>query len=204
MAEAARRPAAASEGDTERTLRRWREVLPEDRMAHLVKDAMRAFHRALQMRLAEHEVSLGHWPFLRVLWETDGLTQRELSRETGVMEPTTFSAVQAMERRGYVVRRQLADNRRNVHVFLTARGRALERKLVPLAEEVNRIAIGSASAAAVATTRRTLLTMLANLAADEQANDSAHRRVPSTRELGRLVEGAACKPASKRNDRRRT
>ncbi len=203
MAEAARRPGAAPEGDTQRALRRWREVLPDDRMAHLVKDAMRAFHRALQMRLAEHSVSLGHWPFLRVLWEADGLTQRELSRETGVMEPTTFAAMKAMERRGYVVRRQLADNRRNIHIFLTAEGRALKRKLVPLAEEVNRVALNGASPAAVATTRRVLLAMLANLAADEARGGNAHRRVPSTRELGRLVEGATSAAASNRNHRRR-
>ena len=30
-----------------------------------------------------HEVSIGHWPFLRALWEADGLTQRELSRRGG-------------------------------------------------------------------------------------------------------------------------
>ena len=58
--------------------------------------------RALQMRLAEHRVSFGHWSFLRILWEGDGLTQRELSERAGVMEPTTFSALKAMERLGYI------------------------------------------------------------------------------------------------------
>ena len=67
----------------------------------------RALVRALQVRLVEHDVSFGHWTFLRVLWEHDGLTQRELSREAGVMEPTTFTALQALERLGYVERRQL-------------------------------------------------------------------------------------------------
>ena len=51
--------------------------------------------RALQRRLAEHGVSFGHWTFLRILWERDGLTQRELSDEAGVMEPTTFAALKA-------------------------------------------------------------------------------------------------------------
>ena len=39
--------------------------------------------RALQARLAAHGVSFGHWTFLRILWERDGLTQRELSAEAG-------------------------------------------------------------------------------------------------------------------------
>src|SRR6202521_6180367 len=151
-------------GDTQRLLRHWRDAVPNDRMAHLVKDATRALVRSLQTRLAKHEVSFGHWTFLRILWERDGLTQRELSREAGVMEPTTFAALRAMESRGYTVRRQLAGNQRKVHIFLTARGRALKRTLVPLAEAVTRVAVRAVTSADIAATRRTLMTMLVNLA----------------------------------------
>src|ERR1700716_3017991 len=111
---------------TQQILRHWREAVPDDRLAHLVKDATRALVRALQMRLAQHGVSFGHWTFLRILWEHDGLTQRELSGVAGVMEPTTFSALKAMEQLGYVERRQVPENRKNVYVFLTRRGRALK------------------------------------------------------------------------------
>ena len=156
-----------TEGDTQHLVRRWRDAVPNDRMAHLVKDSTRALVRALQIRLAEHDVSFGHWTFLRILWERDGLTQRELSREAGVMEPTTFAALKAMEARGYVVRRQLAGNRRKVHIFLTPQGRALKRRLVPLAEDVNRIAVRGVAAADIDATRRTLLAVLVNLARDE-------------------------------------
>ena len=154
-------------GDTQRLLRHWRDAVPNDRMAHLVKDATRALVRSLQTRLARHDVSFGHWTFLRILWERDGLTQRELSREAGVMEPTTFTALKAMESRGYIVRRQLAGNRRKVHIFLTLRGRALKRTLVPLAEAVNRAAVRGVTPADIAATRRTLMSVLVNLARDE-------------------------------------
>ena len=164
--------------------------LSRERLAHLVKDVMRMFDRALQMRLAAHEVSIGHWPFLRVLWNADGLTQRELSEEAGVMEPTTFAALKAMERRGYVVRRPVPGDRRKRRVFLTARGRSLEAKLVPLAQDVNAIAARGVPAADVAATRRTLLALYANLVAAE-ADGGHERRVPSTRERGRLARSAA-------------
>jgi DNA-binding MarR family transcriptional regulator len=147
-------------------LRHWRDVVPNDRMAHLVKDAMRAFDRSLEMRLGEHGVPIGHWRFLRVLWESDGLTQAQLSREAGVMEPTTYAALKAMASRGWVVRRQLAGNRRKMHVFLTAKGRSLKTKLVPLAEEVNRLAVAHVPPSEIAATRRTLLAVLENLARD--------------------------------------
>ena len=148
-------------------LRHWREAVPNDRLAHLVKDATRALVRALQVRLVEHEVSFGHWTFLRVLWEHDGITQRELSHEAGVMEPTTFSALKAMEKLGYITRKQVPGNRKNVYVFLTAKGRALKRKLVPVAEEVNRVAVTGIARKDVERTRAHLLTIIENLARDE-------------------------------------
>ncbi len=158
-------------------LRHWTEAVPHDRLAHLVKDATRAFVRALQARLAEEGVSFGHWTFLRVLWECDGITQRQLSDEAGVMEPSTFAAVTAMERLGYVKRARRPGNRKNVYVTLTPRGRALKRKLVPLAEEVNRIGSKGIAAARVATTRAVLLAIIANLARDEaRASRVAARR----------------------------
>jgi MarR family transcriptional regulator, organic hydroperoxide resistance regulator len=168
---------------TQVILRHWREAVPNDRLAHLVKDATRALVRALQMRLGEHGVSFGHWTFLRILWESDGLTQRELSEQAGVMEPTTFSAVKAMERLGYVVRRRRPGNRKKVYVFLTREGRGLRRKLVPLAEEVNRIAVHDVRSREIARARKLLLSIIENLARDEQRADM---RMPSTRELGRL------------------
>ena len=130
-------------------LRHWREAVPDDRLAHLIRDVARAQMRALQTRLAEHGMSFGHWTFLRILWLKDGLTQRELSELAGVMEPTTFSAVKAMESMGFIERRQMHGNRKNMHVFLTAAGRALQSVLVPLAEEVNDISVRGLSDAQV-------------------------------------------------------
>lgn len=180
----------SADDGTQVILRHWREAVPRDRLAHLVKDATRALVRALQMRLAEHGISFGHWTFLRILWESDGLTQRKLSEEAGVMEPTTFSALKAMEKLGYVTRRQMADNRKNVYIFLTPKGNMLKRKLVPLAEEVNNVAIRGVKPADIATTRRALLAIIENLARDELESTSERRRVPSTRELARLVADA--------------
>jgi len=159
-------------------LRHWREAVPNDRLAHLVKDATRALLRALQMRLAEYSVPLGHWTFLRILWEEDGITQRGLSEQAGVMEPTTFSALKTMEKLGYVIRRQMPDNKKKNFIFLTPRGRLLKNKLVPLAEEVNQIAVRNVRRGDVATTRQTLLAIIGSLAEDEAAA-SKRRRILS-------------------------
>lgn len=168
---------------TQSILKHWREAVPDDRLAHLVKDATRALVRALQMRLAEHGVSFGHWTFLRILWEGDGLTQRELSEQAGVMEPTTFSALKAMERLGYVRRGKRGGDRKKVYVMLTAKGRRLRSRLVPLAEDVNRIAVRGVRPHNISVTRIVLLALIENLARDEAAADM---RMPSTRELARM------------------
>jgi MarR family transcriptional regulator, organic hydroperoxide resistance regulator len=170
----ARMPALSAAREAEiskRLLKHWHEAVPNDRMAHLVKDASRSFLRSLQARLAPHGVSLGHWTFLRILWEHDGITQRELSQDAGLMEPTTVVALRAMEELGYVTRERLADNRKNIYVFLTPRGKALKKKLVPLAEEVNALAMQGLKATEVETARRCLLVMLDNLARDEALAD---------------------------------
>ena len=159
--------------DTTNILRYWREAVPDDRMAHLIRDTERAFRRALQIRLAAHGIPFGHWSFLRILWEADGLTQKELSVRAGVMEPTTFVAMKAMEAQGYIKRKQLPTNKKNVYVHLTAAGRALKKRLVPLAVETNRISVMNVAPADVAKVRRVLLAMIANLAADETTQGEA-------------------------------
>jgi len=186
----ANRSRSAGEAVTRQMLRHWQEAVPNDRLAHLVKHAARGLARALQMRLTEHSVSYGHWTFLRILWEAEGLTQRQLSDEAGVMEPTTFSALNAMEKLGYVARRPSPTNRKEVHVYLTPKARALKTKLVPLAEEVNAVALRRVDPGDIAATRRTLLALIANLAADETESLALRRRIPSTRELSRLLSGS--------------
>ena len=176
---------SSSQPGTQAMLRHWREAVPDDRLVHLVKDATRALVRALQMRLAEHAVSFGHWTFLRILWEGDRLTQRELSERAGVMEPTTFAALKAMERLGYIRRRKFAGDRKKIYVLLTAKGRALREQLVPLAEDVNRIAVRGVGTSAIGTTRSVLLAIIENLDRDENAADM---KMPSTRALSKLTK----------------
>ena len=161
------RSAAAEAEIAFRVLRHWHEAVPDDRIAHLVKDTTRGFLRALQTRLARHGVPFGHWTFLRILWQRDGLTKRELSLEAGVTEPTTFIALRAMESLGYVTLEQQPDNRKNVYVFLTPVGKRLRKRLVPLAQEVNAVALEGVDDSDVAAARRALLIMIGNLARDQ-------------------------------------
>lgn len=109
-------------------------------LSHSVGYQIRATHRIvqryLQLKIGPHEITLGMWYFFRVLWIEDGLTQRELSRRVGAMEPTTLSAIQAMQSRGFVKRVRDADDKRKWNIFLTERGRALQAEMLPVAIDV--------------------------------------------------------------------
>lgn len=154
-------------------LRHWQEDVPNDRMAHLIKDVERAQRRALTERLSKHGISFGHWAFLRILWNRDGITQKELSDLAGVMTPTTFGAVQAMEQMGLIERRYLPGNRRNRHVFLTRKGQDLKETLIPCAEDVNSLSLKGITDDERLVLRRLLLTVLKNLAEEELLSEQA-------------------------------
>ena len=176
----ARRAAAATGAPAAAS---WREVLHDERMTHLIKTAFRCTSGALQKRLWEHGILYGHWTFLRILWQTDGMTQRQLSAQAGVTEASTVTALQAMEGRGYVNRLKLEGNRKEVRVFLTAQGSALRPVMLACAQEVNDLVVGGIPAEDLAVTRRTLLAVIDNLAreSDEAVAPRIRTRAPESR-----------------------
>ena len=174
--------------DTPNLSQDWREAIPEERLAHLLRDVAQAFTRSLVLRLAQHEVPIGHWTFLRVLWESDGLLQKELSERAGVMPPTTFVAIKSMEALGYIVRRRIPDNRKNLYIHLTRKGRELQGALVPLAVESNNVGVEGISKAHLKITRNTLLAIINNLEFDEKAQ-RAIARTPTRASAGTSGSG---------------
>ena len=80
-----------------------------------------------------------------------------------MVEPTTVTAVNAMEKSGFVRRSRDATDRRKVNVFLTPAGRALQSRLLPHAKAVNELAAAGLSAQEVATLRAILDRVRANL-----------------------------------------
>ena len=144
-----------------------RPSLPlEGSVGYQIRATHRLVQRALQARIEPHGVTLGMWYYLRVLWDHDGLTQRELSRFIGTMEPTTLSAIAAMEKQGFVRRVRNAEDKRKINVYLTRKGRELGERLLPLAIEVVETATRSLSRAE----RDSLVRMLHTIQRDLQSD----------------------------------
>lgn len=141
--------------------------LPLDRsVGYQIRMTHRLVQRALQCRIERHGVTLGMWYFLRVLWVEDGLTQSELSAEIGTMEPTTLSAVAAMEAAGLVRRERHGTDKRKIRVFLTDKGQAMRDTLLPEGIAVVDASVKSLSPSKVDTLLEMLKIMQANLTAE--------------------------------------
>ena len=129
----------------------------------LVRDANRAFQRLLEKRIAPYGVARGQWYFLRVLWNEDGLSQRELSARVGTMEPTTVIALRTMEKSGLIRRVRSTDDRRRSHVWLTPKAQRLRTELLTLARGITDAAEAGISRGELALFRRVIARMTANL-----------------------------------------
>lgn len=114
-------------------------------LAARIREVHRQFGRVLQQRIGELGLTLGTWYFLRALWEEDGLSQRELSQRIGTMEPTTVSALNAMERLGLVRRERDPHDKRRRRVFLTDHGRGLKDEALGLLGVLDRQALAGFS-----------------------------------------------------------
>src|ERR1700729_89644 len=129
---------------------------PQTSSGYLVRDAHRAFQRLLERRIASYGVARGQWYFLRVLWNADGLSQRELSARVGMMEPTTVIALRGMEASGLIRRVRGDDDRRKVRVFLTAKAKRLRNELLTVARGITAEAEHGITARELTTFRRVI------------------------------------------------
>ena len=147
------------------------DVLPLDAsLGYQIRATHRLFQRYLHSKIEPHGITVGMWYFLRVLWQEDGLTQRELSNRVGTMEPTTLTALRAMERSGLILRERNATDRRKINIFLTDRGRALKSVLLPLARSVVDDAASSFTPAERSSVLAALKAIQANIARSVEAD----------------------------------
>ena len=126
---------------------------PMQSIGYLCRINFRMFARELEKRIAKHGVSSGQWRSLRVLWDEDGITQRELSDRVGATEATTVLMIRSLVRDGFVVRSSDPSDRRKVRITLTPKARRLQSKLMPYVGEVNELAVQGISAADQKTVR---------------------------------------------------
>jgi DNA-binding MarR family transcriptional regulator len=126
---------------------------PKGSLFYLLRDASRSVMSAFQQRIEKHELTLGQYFILRELWQDDGLTQREISDRVSMMGPSITVVLDAMEKRGFVVRVRSTEDRRRINVFLTDKGRDLGPTVLRYSAEMHDIVLAGRSENEVAFVR---------------------------------------------------
>lgn len=129
--------------------------------------------QSMQTLLVPYNIPIGTFYFLLTLWKGDGLTQRELSERVGIMGPGTAEQLRRMEKRGLIKRVPSVTDRRKIHVYLTPKGHALKKELLPLARKCNEVALQGFSSTETLLLRRLLSRVRENMNAARQTNGKA-------------------------------
>ncbi len=129
----------------------------------LARLAFRSFRRRMEREMVAHGVSPGQWRFLRQLWHDNGICQRQLAERLALSEATATVTLRELEKKKLIERRRNAGNRRELLVFLTPGGRALQDVLLPITRDVHILATQEMSAVEVTTLARLLHRLVANL-----------------------------------------
>ncbi|HWZ91159.1 MAG TPA: MarR family transcriptional regulator [Polyangiaceae bacterium] len=110
------------------------------------------------------DVTPEQWIVLVRLWQKDGRTVSELSDSTLRDRPTMSRILDSMEAHGLLTRTVDSNDARTRIIQLTREGRALRKKLVPVAKAIVARLEAGIPESDLLTTRRTLRRMLENLA----------------------------------------
>ena len=96
----------------------------------------KAYQRALLIfkeNFEGYDLPPQQYGLLGFLWQEDGITQAELSAKSQIDRTTMGGLIDRLEKEGLVARRSHPEDRRAYRICLTAKGKALETDLRPLA-----------------------------------------------------------------------
>jgi MarR family transcriptional regulator, organic hydroperoxide resistance regulator len=113
--------------------------------------------------LAPHRLSIAMWRVLAALASTGGQRQIDLAVLTSIDASTLSRLVTRLVRMGLVTRARSARSNREVAVKLSAKGRGLVERLIPLAREYEAAAIAGLSGEELAVVKRCLRRMYGNM-----------------------------------------
>jgi len=135
----------------------------EETLGFQIIQVAKAHRQSAEKALNALGLHAGQEIILLQLWIEEGLTQSCLAEHACVEPPTMTQMLQRMERCGLIERRQDAQDGRISRVYLTERGRALEKPVLQAWQQVEEQTLASLSDVELALLRRLLLQVRTNL-----------------------------------------
>jgi DNA-binding MarR family transcriptional regulator len=103
------------------------------------------------------------WRVLAALHEQDGRRMGDLSETTSIDVSTLTRLVDGMAKKGLVVRRRAEQDARVVMLHVTAAGRRLTGRILPIAQRYERVALAGFDEREAATLKAALRQLYANM-----------------------------------------
>jgi DNA-binding MarR family transcriptional regulator len=116
--------------------------------------------------LDAEDLSIVMWRVLAALSNSGGQRQTDLAAMTSIEVSTLSRVVARLLKRGLITRERSASDNREVAVALSAQGRALVRRLIPIARKHEQRAVARLPARELEIARQTLRAMYDNLAGE--------------------------------------
>ena len=126
---------------------------------------VRLLRSRLDRALQSVGLRLGQFQVMRLLWESDGLTPRELSDRLGVEMPTVTRTIQRMVRDGLVRREAHPADARSVRIFLAPHAHEVEKAVAAILASETEASMAGFSVAE----RELLVSFLERMSANAQA-----------------------------------
>jgi DNA-binding MarR family transcriptional regulator len=137
----------------------------------LIKKAARLFERVANMNLSELGITHSQTTFLVRLWERDGQTQMELTKSSGLKQPTVVRLLDRMERDDLIKRVHNKEDRRSYNFFLTERAKLICKELEGQGKMMQAIAQGKLKVNAINTINDLLSVIIENLSSFLEVNE---------------------------------
>lgn len=112
----------------------------DDSIGQLLGRTTRAMAAAMQNSFATagHDVTVEQWAILVNLWRLNGQFQKQLAENTYKDKASVTRLVNGLEQRNLVVRVPDETDQRHKKIYLTNKGKALQNKLISLAQKTNK------------------------------------------------------------------
>jgi len=109
----------------------------EGSLGYLVGRAQRALVNRLNRNFAEagHDVTAEQWAMLLHLWQQDGQGQQQLADCACKDKTSVTRLIDGLEKRNLVLRVADQNDRRNNLIYLTNKGKTLQKELIALAQK---------------------------------------------------------------------
>ncbi|MFZ0368259.1 MAG: MarR family transcriptional regulator [Halobacillus sp.] len=94
----------------------------------------------IKSRLEPYNLAPEQNLIMMLLWEEDGLNQRQISRKLNKDKTNIARMASNLESKGFITRNYSIEDRRSLELYLTPTGSELREEILPVTEEFNKIA----------------------------------------------------------------